>query len=140
MLWCCDFSFKIMIILQMNKIYFLLKILPFQYKEEFSSTAEIVQTIQTMTANLVKVMIINNIIFFMNTRFYRLMIQHVSFKFLCLSFYCLTLFRTFILTQSYIFFLCVHRPRRLTMPGVKKLKNREKMDLVQRMLKRFVNP
>lgn len=47
----------------MNKIYFLLKILPFQYKEEFSSTAEIVQTIQTMTANLVKVMIINNITF-----------------------------------------------------------------------------
>ena len=26
------------------------------------------------------------------------------------------------------------------MPGVKKLKNQEKMDLVQRMLKRFVNP
>ena len=97
-----------MITLQMNKISFLLKILPFQYKEEFSSTAEIVQTIQTMTANLVKVMIINNIIFFMNTRFYRLMIQHVSFKFLCLSFYCLTLFITLILTQSYIFFpLCV---------------------------------
>ena len=33
----------------------LIKIISFQAKEEFGSTAEIVQTIQTMTANLAKV-------------------------------------------------------------------------------------
>lgn len=36
----------------------LIKIFRFQAKEEFSSTAEIVQTIQTMTANLAKVHIL----------------------------------------------------------------------------------
>ena len=59
-------SYKLVIkLLQFSFVY----VVHLQAKEEFSSTSEIVQTIQTMTANLVKVIITGYILGVVNGPF-----------------------------------------------------------------------